>query len=173
MASAWTIETLPEGCTAAYCFDASTGAYTYVLQLAGAVSDPLDPSSASFQTDLDTFVNDHLPPTPSPTDAEIAAAWVQLRMIRDRWLSQCQVVFDEIKTPGSQDLSDVMLDGIAANSDGWLEWRQAMRDLPQTPGTPGVDPVDAVAAIKNVHSTADTFPAPWPQPPAAPVIHLT
>jgi hypothetical protein len=99
-----------------------------------------------------------------------AAAWVDFRMIRDRWLDQLQVVFDAIAAPSAHDLPAKMLDGIASNGKAWLAWRQAMRDLPEQPG---LDPVVAVAAIVTVHATTDTWPAPWPQPPAAPVKHLT
>ena len=101
-----------------------------------------------------------------------AAGWVQLRMIRDRWLAQTDYI-EVYLSGGFSPLPAGIEDALTANSQGWLDWRQALRDLPATPGTPGLDPVAAVEAIESVHRTTDTFPAPWPQPPASPVIHLT
>lgn len=104
-----------------------------------------------------------------------ARAWVNLRMIRDRWLAQTDYI-EVFLASGFSPLPAAIQDAVTANSAGWLAWRQGLRDLPSTvgtAGTPEVDPVDAVAAAAAIHSTGDTFPAPWPQPPAAPVIHLT
>lgn len=100
-----------------------------------------------------------------------AAALADLRQIRDRWLSQTDYV--EAFAAGSSELSHLpqpIREAITANAAGWVSWRQALRDLP---AAQGLDPVAAVAAIAEARSTADVFPAPWPQPPAAPVIYLT
>lgn len=104
-----------------------------------------------------------------------AAAWVQLRMIRDRWLAQTDYI-EVFLSGGFSPLPQAVQDAITANASGWQGWRQALRDLPASvgaAGTPSYDPVEAVAAASHIHATSDTFIAPWPQPPAAPVIHLT
>lgn len=115
------------------------------------------------------------------TDAKVVArtaearAWVELRMIRDRWLAQTDYI-EVFLGGGFSPLPQAVQDAISANNSGWLSWRQALRDLPSqvgTAGTPSFDPVEVVAGAAGIHSTADSFPAPWPQPPAAPVIHLT
>lgn len=135
---------------------------TYSLLPGETLTVPLsDSETTQQQTDVTAGQN--------TAAAATSAAWVELRMIRDRWLDQCQVIFDEIKTPGSQDLSQPMLTGITANSAAWITWRQAMRDLPAKV----TDPAAAASAIRSVHATTDTWPAPWPQPPGAPVKHLT
>lgn len=115
------------------------------------------------------------------TDAQVAearaigAAWVQLRMIRDRWLAQTDYI-EVFLSGGFSPLPQTVQDSIKANGQGWQDWRQALRDLPArvgTAGTPSFDPLTVVADVGHIHATSDSFPAPWPQPPAAPVIHLT
>lgn len=114
-------------------------------------------------------------------NAEVAAqtaegaAWVELRMIRDRWLAQTDYI-EVYLSGGFSPLPQAVQDAITANGSDWQAWRQALRDLPSlvgTAGTPSFDPASVVADADHIHATSDTFPAPWPQPPAAPVIHLT
>lgn len=101
----------------------------------------------------------------------IAGAWVQLRMIRDRWLAQTDYVESFVNDPASfAHLPATIQKAVTANADGWVTWRQALRDLP---AAKALDPVAAVSAASGTHSTTDTFSAPWPQPPTAPVLHLT
>ena len=100
-----------------------------------------------------------------------AAAWVELRLIRDRWLAQTDYVELFLSSPNSfTPLPTAIQNAISSNSAGWTAWRQALRDLPSVAG---LDPVAAVATAGGIHATSDTFPAPWPQPPAAPTIHLS
>lgn len=104
-----------------------------------------------------------------------AAAWVELRMIRDRWLAQTDYI-EVFLSGGFSPLPKPVQDAITANAAGWQGWRQALRDLPSSvgaAGTPSFDPVEVVAAAAHIHATTDSYPAPWPQPPAAPAIHLT
>lgn len=105
--------------------------------------------------------------TQSDADA-IAAAWDTLRGIRDRWLDACQIIFDQIATPGSHDLPSTMTDAITTNSQAWLDWRDAMRALPEQKS---LDPL-ATAAAAPAGSTSDPWGPPWPQPPAAPTRRL-
>lgn len=114
-------------------------------------------------------------------DAEAAAvaaearAAVELRMIRDRWLAQTDYI-EVFLTSGFTPLPQPIQDAVTANRDGWLGWRQALRDLPSlvgAAGTPAVTALGLVGAVGGIHKTTDVFPAPWPQPPSAPVIHLT
>jgi hypothetical protein len=101
----------------------------------------------------------------------VATAWVQIRMIRDRWLAQTDFVESFVNDPASfAHLPATIQKAITANADGWVAWRQALRDLP---AAKGLDPVVVVAEAGGLHSTSATFSAPWPQPPAAPVVHLT
>lgn len=101
----------------------------------------------------------------------VASAWVQLRMVRDRWLAQTDYVESFVNDPASfSHLPAVIQAGITANSAGWVAWRQALRDLP---AAKAINPLAAVSAAAGTHSTADAFAPPWPQPPATPVIHLT
>lgn len=98
-----------------------------------------------------------------------AASWVKLRAIRDRWLAETDYI--EVRLAGGfSPLPAPVGNAIATNKQAWLAWRQALRDLP---AQAGLDPAAAVAAAATVHATTDTFPSPWPQPPDAPVIHLT
>lgn len=115
------------------------------------------------------------------TDAQVAearavgAAWVQLRMIRDRWLAQTDYI--EVFLSGAfSPLPQRVQNAIKKNGDDWTAWRQALRDLPAqvgTAGTPSFDPQTVAAEAGHIHATTDKFPAPWPQPPSAPTIHLT
>lgn len=99
----------------------------------------------------------------------VAVAWVELRMIRDRWLAQTDYIDLYAASSAAFTIPAVIGTALTTNAAGWQTWRQALRDLPA--GT--TDPEAAVAAVAAVHATSDTFPAPWPQPPTSPVIHLT
>lgn len=116
---------------------------------------------------------------PAAIDAVIAgqptpehlAALAQLRMIRDRWLAQTDYIEVYLASPAAfTPLPQPIQNAINTNSAAWIAWRQALRDMP---AQAGLDPVAATVAISKVHASTDTFPPPWPQPPAAPVIHLT
>lgn len=100
----------------------------------------------------------------------LGTAWVQLRMIRDRWLTQTDYVESFISDAASfAHLPQAVKDAITTNSAEWVEWRQLMRDLPTQDG------LDVIAVVPTMpHASNQTpWPAGWPPPPTAPVIHFT
>lgn len=147
-----------------YIFDANpppdTPSAYYLLKRADT-QETLDPASASYADEIATLLAEVTPAT--------VGAWVELRMIRDRWLAQTDYI-EVFLSGGFSPLPQAIQDALTANKDGWLGWRQSLRDLP---AAAGLDPFVTVSTAAHIHSTADTFSLPWPQPPAAPVIHLT
>lgn len=99
----------------------------------------------------------------------VAAAWVELRMIRDRWLAQTDYIDLHAANPTGFILPAAIGTALTTNAAAWQTWRQALRDLPANV----TDPQTAVQAVAATHATSNTFSAPWPQPPTSPVIHLT
>lgn len=81
--------------------------------------------------------------------ADRASAWRSLREIRDKRLRATDGIARIIDGGGPSDYPADKAAQVVANKTGWLEYRQALRDLPQTV----VDPRNVV------------WPAPPPQPP--------
>lgn len=91
----------------------------------------------------------------------------ELARQRNAWLDVCQIIFDEVQSPGTHDLPPDMTTPIAKYSQAWIAWRQEMRDIT---GLLGLDAKGLVEEMRPVRTTmVETWPTTWPTPPIAPI----
>lgn len=127
----WTVDTLPSGFSATHGVASDpVGAVAsewYVIQGYGQVSQKLDPSASTFQTDLDSFVDSTIP-------ASFRVANEQnLIHERNRWLAQTDpYVLPTASLPADMPSDVLTAISDSANQSAITAWRQSLRDYPST-----------------------------------------
>lgn len=92
--------------------------------------------------------SEHLAAAEAAAAAELAWQWDEVRRVRGAQLSQTDWLASK-----PVDVPDAIVEQAHANEQAWLDYRQALRDLP----TSGADPTLLV----------------WPKPPPAPTVTIS
>jgi len=97
-----------------------------------------------------------------------ADQWAEVLRIRGAELSQT----DWLIEPWPADLSDRIAGEIHDNEQGWADFRQGLRDLPQTFGYPDGEPTDIVwPMLPPAPNVVGTHPPPYVQFTPPPNFH--
>lgn len=123
----WSIATLPTGFAAKRVADAAaqTCKEWYVVKGYGYVSKNLCTDSQTFQADLDSFVDGHLPASYGLSHES------SLLQMRNRWLAQTDPYLLQPAT-FPQDMPGEVQTAITGNLAAIETWRQSLRDYPGT-----------------------------------------